>query len=160
MEEKRNIIQKKIYDDEGKLKYVIIPNYKKTDYFMSKTEIEFYKILIGVVFEIKEKYNIQLQICPQVALNRIITQNNKREQELEKDIFAKSIDFALYDKEKNEIFCCIELDGKEHKTDIERIKRDKIINAMFEDNIKLIRQDVQKNYNKEELINKIVKEVD
>ena len=51
-------------------------------------------------------------------------------------------------------------DGKEHKTDIERIKRDKIINAMFEDNIKLIRQDVQKNYNKEELINKIVKEVD
>ena len=62
MEEKRNIIQKKIYDDEGKLKYVIIPNYKKTDYFMSKTEIEFYKILIGVVFEIKEKYNIQLQI--------------------------------------------------------------------------------------------------
>lgn len=156
MEEKRNIIQKKVYDEEGKLKYVIIPNYKKTEYFMTQTEIEFYKVLIGIVIEIKEKYNIQLQICPQVALNRIITQNNKRESELEKDIFAKSIDFVLYDKEKNEIFCCIELDGKEHKTDPNRIKRDKIVNAMFEDNIKLIRQDVQNSYNKEEIINKII----
>lgn len=156
MEERRNILQKKIYDNEGKLKYIIIPNYKKTDFFMSKTEIQFYKFLINTIIEIKEKYNIKLEIFPQVALNRIITQNNKREKELEKDIFAKSIDFVLYDKEKDEIFCCIELDGEEHNTDTERIKRDKIINEMFKDNIKLIRQKVQKKYNQEDLINKII----
>lgn len=156
MEERRNIIQKKVYDDEGKLKYVIIPNYKKTDFFMSKTEIQFYKFLINTIIEIKEKYNIKLEIFPQVAINRIITQNNKREKELEKGIFAKSIDFVLYDKEKDDIFCCIELDGEEHKTDIERIKRDKIINEMFKDNIKLIRQNVQKSYNQNEIINKIM----
>lgn len=156
MEEKREIIQRKVYDEDGKLQYTIIPNYKKTDCFMTNSEIEFYKVLICIIIKIKEKYNIKLDIFPQVAINRIITQNNRREEELEKDIFAKSIDFVLYDREENEILCCIELDGKEHKTDPARIKRDKIVENMFKDNIKLIRQDVQKNYNKEDLINKII----
>lgn len=157
MKEKREIYQKKIYDEEGKLKYVVIPNYTKTNFFMSQSEIRFYKLLILIITEIKEKYNIKLEIFPQVAINRIIKQNNQREKELEKDIFAKSIDFTLYDKEKDEIYCCIELDGKEHKTDPERIKRDKIVNEAFKDNIKLIRQEVQDNYNKKELIEKILK---
>lgn len=157
MEERREIYQKKIYDEEGKLKYVIIPNYTKTNFFMSQSETKFYKLLILIVTEIREKYNIRLEIFPQVAINRIIKQNNQREKELEKDIFAKSIDFTLYDKEKDEIYCCIELDGKEHKTDPERIKRDKIVNEAFKDNIKLIRQEVQDNYNKNELIEKILK---
>ena len=157
MEEKRKIEQKKIYDEEGKLKYVIIPNYTKTDFFMSQSEIRFYKLLILIATEIREKFNIKLEIFPQVAINRLIKQNNRREKELEKDIFAKSIDFTLYDREKDEIYCCIELDGKEHKTDPERIKRDKIINEAFKDNIKLIRQDVQDNYDKDELMEKILK---
>ena len=42
------------------------------------------------------------------------------------------------------------------KTDPVRIKRDKIVENMFRDNIKLIRQDVQKKYNQEDLINKII----
>lgn len=157
MEERREIYQKKVYDEEGKLKYVIIPNYTKTNFFMSQSEIKFYKFLILIVTEIREKYNIRLEIFPQVAINRIIKQNNQREKELEKDIFAKSIDFTLYDKEKDEIYCCIELDGKEHKTDPERIKRDKIVNDAFKDNIKLVRQEVQDNYDKTELIEKILK---
>lgn len=157
MEERREIYQKKVYDEEGKLKYVIIPNYTKTNFFMSQSEIKFYKFLILIVTEIREKYNIRLEIFPQVAINRIIKQNNQREKELEKDIFAKSIDFTLYDKEKDEIYCCIELDGKEHKSDPERIKRDKIVNDAFKDNIKLIRQEVQDNYDKTELIEKILK---
>ena len=53
--EKREIVQKKVYDENGKLKYVIIPNYTKTDYFMSANEIRFYKILILVIKEIREK---------------------------------------------------------------------------------------------------------
>lgn len=64
------------------LKYVVIPNYTKTDSFMTKSEIRFYKLLINIVTEIREKYNIRLEVFPQVALNRIIKQNNRREQEL------------------------------------------------------------------------------
>lgn len=156
MKEKREILQKKIYDENGKLKYVVIPNYTKTEYFMSKNEIRFYKILILAITEIREKYKIRLEVFPQVALNRIIKQNNRREEELEKNIFAKSIDFVLYDKEKDEIFCCIELDGIEHKTDPKKIERDNIINDMFKDNIKLIRQDVKDTYNKDIIIEKII----
>lgn len=156
MKEKREILQKKIYDENGKLKYVVIPNYTKTEYFMSKNEIRFYKILILAITEIREKYKIRLEVFPQVALNRIIKQNNRREEELEKNIFAKSIDFVLYDKEKDEIYCCIELDGIEHKTDPKKIERDNIINDMFKDNIKLIRQDVKDTYNKDIIIEKII----
>ena len=156
MKEKREILQKKIYDENGKLKYVVIPNYTKTEYFMSKNEIRFYKILILAITEIREKYKIRLEVFPQVSLNRIIKQNNRREEELEKNIFAKSIDFVLYDKEKDEIYCCIELDGIEHKTDPKKIERDNIINDMFKDNIKLIRQDVKDTYNKDIIIEKII----
>ena len=155
--EKREIVQRKVYDENGKLKYVIIPNYTKTDYFMSANEIRFYKILILVIKEIREKYNIRLEVFPQVAINRIIKQNNRREKELEKEIFAKSIDYVLYDKEKDEIYCCIELDGIEHQTDPKRIERDNIINEMFKDNIKLIRKNIENNYNINELIMKIIK---
>lgn len=156
MEEKREIKQEKIYDENGKLKYVIIPNYTKTDYFMSKNEIKFYKVLVLAVTEIREKYKLKLEIFPQVAINRIIKQNNRREKELEKDLFAKSIDFVLYNKEKNDIYCCIELDGIEHKTDQARIERDKMINNMFKNNIKLIRQEVCDNYNIDKIIEKII----
>lgn len=156
MEERRKVEQRKIYGDDGRLQYTIIPNYKKTEHFMTENEIRFYKILILIVQEIREKYNIRLEVFTQVAINRIIEQNNKREKELEKHLFAKIIDFVLYDKDKDEIFCCIELDGIEHKIDKERILRDKIINEAFEGNVKLIRQEIQKNYNKQEIINKIM----
>lgn len=156
MKERREIVQKKIYDENGKLQYTIIPNYKKTNFFMSKSEIQFYKLLVNIVIEIKEKYNLKLEIFPQVAINRLIEQNNKREPELEKDIFAKSIDYVLYDREHEEVFCCIELDGPEHKTDSTRIERDKIIDEMFKDNIKLIRQEIKPIYNKNDIIDKII----
>lgn len=156
MEEKRKIIQEKIYDENGKLKYTIIPNYKKTEYFMSREEIRFYKFLITVVKKIKEAQNVDLKIFPQVAINRIIQQNNQREKELEKDIFARSIDFVLYNQTNEEIFCCIELDGIEHKTDKERIERDKIIENAFLGLYKLLRIDVSNHYDLNEIINKII----
>ena len=161
MEEKREIKQEKIYDENHKLLYTIIPNYRKTDYFMSENEIKFYKFLISTAKKIQEKYNIKLDVFTQVAINRIIKQNNEREKELEKDIFAKSIDFVLYDISKEEIFCCIELDGKEHKTNIKRIERDKTINNIFKQlKIKLIHQENQTNYNKEKIIKKILEKED
>ena len=76
MEEKRIIKQEKIYDENGKLLYTVIPNYTKTDYFMSETEIRFYKVLICTAKEIQNKYKIKLDVFPQVAVNRLIKQNN------------------------------------------------------------------------------------
>lgn len=64
MEEKREIQQKKIYDEDGKLKYTIIPNYVKTDFFMSASEIRFYKFLVNVIIKIKQIYNENLEIFP------------------------------------------------------------------------------------------------
>jgi len=157
MEEKREIEQRKIYDEDGKLKYTIIPNYVKTDYFMSANEIRFYKFLVNVIIKIKQIYNENLEIFPQVAINRLIKQNNRRETELAKDIFCRSIDYVIYDKDNDIIKCCIELDGEEHNTDKERIKRDKIINNAFKDNIKLIRQPVVEYYSEKELIEKIMR---
>jgi hypothetical protein len=157
MEEKREIKQEKIYDENGKLKYVVIPNYTKTDYFMSKSEIKFYRVLILAITEIREKYKLRLEIFPQVAINRLIKQNNRREKDLEKDLFAKSIDFVLYNKEKEDIHCCIELDGPEHKTNPDRIQRDIVIDNMFNNNIRLIRQDVCESYDINNLIDNIMK---
>lgn len=64
--------------------------------------------------------------------------------------------YVLYDREHEEVFCCIELDGAEHKTDSTRIQRDKIIDEMFKDNIKLIRQEIKPIYNKNDIIDKII----
>lgn len=158
MKERRKIYQKKIYDENGKLKYTVIPNYVKTDYFMSETEITFFKKLIKAICKIRENYQLNLDVFPQVAINRLIKQNNQREKELEKNIFAKSIDYTIYNKETNEIFCCIELNGNEHKNDVDRIERDKLIDTIFKEcNIYLIWQDVQEDYDLDKIINKILK---
>ena len=147
MEEKREIKQIKRYDEDGKLECVIIPNYRKCDYFMSLNEMRFYKFLVKVIATIREKTAYNLEIYPQVAINRIIQQNNRREIELDKDLFGKSVDYAIFDKDKNEIICCIELDGPEHETDPNRIERDKIINKAFESSdLKLIRQSYTDNH--------------
>lgn len=105
--------------------------------------VRFYKFLINVIIEIKEQYGENYDIFPQVAINRIIKQNNRREQELERELFA---------------ICCIELDGIEHQIDKKRLERDFVINDMFKSaEIKLIRQPVQELYNKDVMIKKIMK---
>ena len=77
---------------------------------------------------------------------------------LTEELKDKSIDFVIYDIKNNDIKCCIELDGKEHEENIERKKRDILIDKMFKDIIKIIHIKNEKIYNKEE-IEKILKEV-
>ena len=156
MIEQREIIQEKIYDENGNLKYTIIPNYKKVDNFMTESEIKFYKYLITELQKLQRTYNLKLQIFPQVAINRIIKQNNRRETELEKKIFARSIDFLIYNLDTEDIFCCIELDGKDHETE-EKKKTDEILDeALKSAKIKLIRQKVKNHYEENEIIEKII----
>lgn len=157
MEEKREIKQIKKYDEYGNLEYTIIPNYRTKEDFMTKTELKFYKFLIRVILEIRQRENLSLTIFTQVALNRILKVNNEREQrELFEKISRKSIDFVLFEENSNKIYCCIELDDKTHIEDEKRIQRDYLINKAFRNNIKLIHQEVSDYYDLEETINKIL----
>ena len=159
MEERRKITQEKIYDKDGILTYTIIPNYKLKEEFLTNNETKLLKALIQVVQDIKKQYNINLQIFSQVALNQIIKINNTREKELYEYIKNKSIDFALYDIETNNIYCCIELDDKTHETK-ERIQRDLIVNRIFKNlNLKLIHIKTQKYYDQEEIKKLILEKI-
>ena len=115
MEEKRKVKQIEVFDEKGNLEYTVIPNYKEHENFMTQSELRFYKFLINVIIELKEKYNLRLTIFAQVALNRLIDVNNERRMNpLFDKISRKSIDFALLDETTNKIYCCIELDDETH----------------------------------------------
>ena len=63
----------------------------------------------------------------------------------------------IYDLEKDDIFCCIELDGKDHETE-ERKKTDINLNEAFKSaKIRLIRQEIKTHYEENEIINKLIK---
>lgn len=156
MEERRKIKQVEKFDENGNLEYTIIPNYRIHENFMTENEIRFYKFLIKAVITIKEKYNINLTIFAQVALNRIIEINNKRHSELWENICDKSIDFILYDESKEKIFCCIELNDETH-LQASRIARDNMIEKALKDgNVKIIFVKRQNTYNLDEMIDKIL----
>lgn len=156
MIEKRKIKQIEMRNEFGELEYTIIPNYKVHENFMTENEIKFYKFLIRVVLEIKERNNINLTIFTQVALNRIIDVNNERQKnELFEKISRKSIDFVLFEENTNKIKCCIELDDETHKEE-KRIKRDILLDKIFKDNIKLIHIQRNQYYNLEETIKQII----
>ena len=161
MKERRKIVQEKVLDEDGKLDYVKIPNYKLCNFFMSKYEWDFFYFLNGIIIELnKSSKDIYLDSFPQVAINRIIEQNNKREEELEKDIFAKSIDYVIFNRKTKKILFCIELDGPEHKTDRNRIERDKMINKAFDCcKLTLHRQEIQEQYDKEKYKELIIDEI-
>ena len=138
MEEKRKVKQIEVFDEKGELEYTIIPNYKTHENFMTQNELRFYKCLIKSILDIKEKYNLNLTIFVQVALNRIIDVNNERKMgELFDKISRKSIDFVLFNETTNKIHCCIELDDETHEIE-DRKKRDELLDKIFKDNIKLL----------------------
>lgn len=156
MDEKRKVKQIEIYDDKGNLEYTMIPNYKEHENFMTQSELRFYKFLINVVIELKEKYNLRLTIFAQVALNRLIDVNNERKMNpLFDKIARKSIDFALLNENTNKIYCCIELDDETHERE-DRQERDILLDKVFKDNIKLIHIKRQDYYDTNEIIKKIL----
>lgn len=156
MNERREIKQIEVKNEIGELEYTIIPNYRVHEKFMTESEIKFYKFLIRAVLEIKEKYNINLTIFSQVALNRIIDVNNERKKsELFEKISRKSIDFVLYSETEEKIKCCIELDDETHKTE-ERSKRDELLDKIFKDNIKLLHIERDSYYDMKKIIDLII----
>lgn len=161
LEERRKVEQIPIYDKDGRIDYYKIPNYSLKNEFITCNERNFMRILINIVQKLNEKYKdnkIFLQISTQVALNRIIDINNKRNSALYDEIKNKSIDYVLYDLNSGRIICCIELDGKEHIENEERKTRDILLGKMLKDIVKIIHIECNNNYNEEEIIKLILEE--
>lgn len=148
--EKRKMQELEILDNKGMLEYTIIPNYKVKENFITDNELKLYKVLKKVAYELK------FDLFTQVALNRILEVNNRRkQQQLRNRIDKKSIDFVLYDEKTKKIVCCIELDDSTHERE-ERIERDLFLDKSCKNAIKLIRIKVQKYYDYNEILNKII----
>lgn len=125
--------------------YNILYKPKKT--LVTKTEFKFYHILFDISKE------LDLILFSQVALYSIIgTKYNDRTSFYK--ICGKSIDFVLVNK-NCEVITAIELDDYTH-TLFERQERDAFINKLFKDlEIPLLRFEVEPEYNKEKIMNKI-----
>lgn len=162
LEERRKVEQIPIYDKDGRIEYYKIPNYTIRNEFMTNYERNFMRTLINIVKRLNEEYKedkIFLQISTQVALNRIIDINNRRNAELYEEIKNKSIDYVLYDLNNGKILCCIELDGIEHEKNVDRKTRDILLKKMLNEVVKIIHIKANNEYNENEIIKKI-KEVD
>lgn len=151
--EKRKMKEIEIKDEKGMLRYTIIPNYRLKDNFISDLEFKFYKVLKKVAYDLK------LNLFTQVALNRILEVNNRRnQQQLRNRIDKKSIDFVLYDEKIKQIVACIELDDKSHKKP-DRKDRDNFLDDMLKDIVTLIHIEPENYYDCEILKQKILESI-
>ena len=125
--EKRKIVKQ--IEEKGiwGVKNTIIPNFVLYDNtFISNDEFKFYNCL-------KLIYNDKYIISTQVALNRIVKINTRRnEEKLQNEYWARSIDFVIYNTKTMKIDCCIELNGDEHEKNINRKERDIFLQEVFE----------------------------
>lgn len=132
-------------------------NYKKyytpKRYITTKTEMQFYTILLEIAKE------LDVIVFSQVVLYNIVKTNENLDYKTKMQYFnkisSKSIDFVLVRKKDCKIMLCIELDDSTHQN-IERQKRDIFINKLFKDlEINLLRYPVYKKYYKETLKKRI-----
>jgi hypothetical protein len=125
-------------------------HYVKKNYLMSKAEHEFFKVLQEAV---KDRY----YIVPQVQLSKIIEVNKyeKNKRVYRNKIDRKSVDFVLFNKEYFTPYVVIELDDSSHMLP-EREERDGFVDSILNRvGIKIVHIKVSKNYNIEEISNKI-----
>ena len=159
MKERRQVEQIPIYDENGRIDYYKIPNYKLRNEFLTNNERTFYRELIKITKRLNEEKNEEQRpyfvISTQVALNRIIDINNERNSVLYDEIRNKSIDFVIYDLNSGKIIMCIELDGKEHQENEERKKRDLLLAKIFDDLVELKHINVSNNYDEKDITERI-----
>lgn len=138
-------IKKLLYKDNCQ-KDFLQKSFKRKEYLLTPTELKFYKILKEITDE------LQLNICPQVALYEIINTNNYKDFN---KISRKSIDFVITEPNLK-ILCCMELDDYTHNRQ-KRIKRDIFLDTLFKSiGIKLYHVQVRNNYNKDKIKNAIM----
>ena len=126
--------------------------YKPKECIITKTELKFYKILLDISKE------LDLILFSQVSIYSIIgTRYNDKESFYK--ISSKSIDFVLVSKDNCKVMAAIELDDYTHML-WERKERDMFINKLFRDlDILLLRFNVEPEYDKEKIKNKIIQKL-
>lgn len=154
LDEKREVKQVPIYDKDGRIQFYAIPNYTLREEFQTQSEREFHRTLIKVIQKINKESNKYLQISTQVAINRIMDINNKRNSALYEEIKDKSIDYVIFDLNTGKIIICFELNGKEHVENPKRKERDILIEKMFQ-NVVTLNYISNKNYNENDIYTKI-----
>ncbi len=139
----------KIYNKEEKNKKINFSNYVTKNYVMTPTELKFYRELKKITDE------LDLEIFPQVNLEKIIQIKDKNQKERNK-IKSRSIDYTIVNNRNCKIVACLELDDYSHNR--ENVKRnDEFKNEIFKQvNIPLIRIKVQSNYNMKEIKEKLI----
>ena len=143
-EEKRKMLQ---IEENGiwGVTSVKIPTFRPKEYKMYRCLEEIYK-------------GTDIKISIQVALNQILEANTKRyyKPNLNECIMNKfkglSIDFVLFNIKTCKAICCIELNGPEHETDVDRLERDTFLKETFDlITIPLIIIKTQDNYIQNEI---------
>lgn len=120
--------------------------YTKKKYFMTKSEHEFFDILIS---SFGDKYYIFSQVHLATILNHKIKGQNYRGALAHID--RKSVDFVLCDKKYIEPILAIEVDDSTHRNP-DRVQRDTIVENIFKEvKMPLIRFENHGHFNKEEI---------
>lgn len=126
--------------------------YYACDTLLTQSELRFYQVL-------KQAIPTNMAIMMKVRMADLINCNDTHwKSGWGPRISAKHIDFVLIDPVTTKIKCAIELDDSTHRTNTDRIDRDKFVNKAFEvAGIPLLRIPVHKTYNIkdiQDLINK------
>jgi len=125
--------------------------YRAQETLLTNAELKFYHIL-------KQAAPDNTLIMMKVRMGDIITCDDTEWQKgWGPRISAKHIDFVLIDKDTTAIKLAIELDDSTHRTNQDRIARDKFVNKAFEvAGVPLLRIKTQKWYDIDKLKNCIV----
>jgi very-short-patch-repair endonuclease len=134
---------------EKKLPYV------KKDYFLTKAELDFFRILEKAI---ENKY----YIFPQANLSDLLFVKTKKAEyyKYRNKIDRKSVDFVLVEKENLKPLLVIELDDNSHSYR-KRRERDNFVEKAFKDaGLTLLRIGYRRNYDAQELSNTINNAID
>ena len=100
--------------------------YTAQEALLTKAELKFYNVL-------KHCIPANTQIMMKVRMGDIITCTDAQWRAgWGPKISAKHIDFVLIDPQTTKILCGIELDDSTHRTNSDRIARDKFVNKAFD----------------------------
>ncbi|MDX1535971.1 MAG: DUF2726 domain-containing protein [Candidatus Spechtbacterales bacterium] len=124
--------------------------YVRKKYFLSVAEHEFMKVLEEII---QDKY----YIFPQVHISSLLRPSGDRSTRYtyRNKINRKSVDFVILEKNNLKPMLAIELDDRSHNSQ-RRQKRDHFVNKAFESaNLPLLRVRASKNYNKDEIRQKM-----
>ncbi len=120
--------------------------YRAAGTLLTNAELRFYDTL-------KQAINHDTHICMKVRMGDLITCSDAEwKAGWGPRVSAKHIDFVLIDKLSTDIKCAIELDDSTHRTNRNRIDRDKFVNKAFDvAGVPLLRIDVRRSYDVEGL---------